>query len=385
MSSDKRLARPAALPGLLLAALLTGCTANQILPTAAASAANQTNPTSGTPTTPTTPVVVPPAPVYHSYGDSITAGATLSSPSLAYPSLIAQAKGFTLANYAVDGAQACDVPTTQIFPNSDNPSAASLPIYTLMIGTNDQDNRGVGDYLPVFNLCHQATIAWLALPADFKVLATAAGVTTTGTGAIETANNWNDWVSTAPGASIAFPITLLSPGAIYIWPRIADGDPGAFTYAVDGAIAGTFTTATKPFMTTASGTNNSLGFLRIPGIAAGRHAVTLTQTSSSGTMRVVAVGSPQAASETLTTVIVSDPPIEELNSTAQCNSAPAVCSAYVTDIQTTVQIFASDGLNVRFIDTHLYMLGTPAEMNDTLHPNPLGQSELATALETVLP
>jgi hypothetical protein len=50
-----------------------------------------------------------------------------------------------------------------------------------------------------------------------------------------------------------------------------------------------------------------------------------------------------------------------------------------------VAIFAGDGLNVQYVDNHSYMHATPAEMNDLLHPNPLGQSELRTAFETAIP
>ena len=107
-------------------------------------------------------------PAYHAYGDSITYGETLPHTSLAYPSLIAGDRKLTLSNYAIPGDQACDLPTHQIFPNSDNPVAGAFPLYTLLIGTNDVDERGAQDYLNVYNLCAQASIAWLALPADLK-------------------------------------------------------------------------------------------------------------------------------------------------------------------------------------------------------------------------
>jgi hypothetical protein len=321
---------------------------------------------------------------YHGYGDSITAGQTLSSPSLAYPALIAQARGFTLADYAISGDQACDIPTSQIFPNSDNPPASGSPLYSLMVGTNDQDDRGA-DYLPVFNLCHQATIAWLALPADLKVLATSSNVTTSGPGAIETTDNWNDWVTGTLNASITFPISLTAPGPIYLWPRIVENDAGTFSYAVDGTVLGTFATYPGISIRTVNGTSDSMGFIRIPGMAAGKHTVTLTQTSTSGTMRIVAIGAPPSATRTLPTVIVTDPPLEGAGSAAECIVNMAICNTYAANVQANAQLFAGDGLAVRYIDNHPYMHGTASEMNDSLHPNALGQSELATALETVVP
>ena len=64
-------------------------------------------------------------------------------------------------------------------------------MYTLLIGTNDVDIKGAGSYETVFILCHQAAISWLAVPAEYKVLANGSGVTTSGTGAINSSNNWN--------------------------------------------------------------------------------------------------------------------------------------------------------------------------------------------------
>ena len=147
---------------------------------------------------------------YRAYGDSITAGYTLSSPAQAYSALIAQDKQFVLSNYALSGDQACDVPTRQIFPNIASTSVSNPPLYSLMIGTNDEDLRG-SDYFPIFALCHQATIAWLALPANLKVLATSNGVVTdgvvtSGTGSIESADNWNSWMTTSSGSSIKFSV-----------------------------------------------------------------------------------------------------------------------------------------------------------------------------------
>jgi hypothetical protein len=328
------------------------------------------------------------AQAYHAYGDSITYGSTLSSTALAYPSLIAGDRQRALANYAIPGDMACDVPTRQIFPNNDNPTTGAFPLYTLMIGTNDEDLRGANGYLiPVFNLCQQASIAWLALPANLKVLATAAGVVTGGPGSINTAHNFNAWATATLNSSIAFPIALAAPGPIYAWVRIADGDPGVFSYAVDGAVLGSMPTATAPFIATQNGSTESIGFLRLPGIAAGSHTVTFTQTSSAGTMQIVAIGAPPApppaAQPSLPTVIVGDPPLQL--AVNDCVSGPTVCVAYPPDIQANVALFAGDGLNVIYAENHTYMFATPSEMDDALHPNALGQSELRNAFEAVIP
>jgi lysophospholipase L1-like esterase len=54
---------------------------------------------------------------------------------------------------------------------------------------------------------------------------------------------------------------------------------------------------------------------------------------------------------------------------------------YIRDIDADVRQFSADGLDVRLFDTRMYMFGTAAEMNDTLHPNALGQIELSHAVE----
>jgi hypothetical protein len=138
-------------------------------------------------------------------------------------------------------------------------------------------------------------------------------------------------------------------------------------------------------MSTQNGTTESIGFLRLPGIAAGAHTVTFTQTSSTGTMQIVAIGTPPGVKRSLPTVIVGDLPNQEAIPGDECVLYPANCSAYPPDIQANVALFAGDGLNVIYSENHTYMFGTFAEMNDQLHPNPLGQSELRYAFEAVIP
>jgi lysophospholipase L1-like esterase len=59
------------------------------------------------------------------------------------------------------------------------------------------------------------------------------------------------------------------------------------------------------------------------------------------------------------------------------------CQDYTQDIETDINLFTGDGLDIRLFDTRIYMHGTSAEMSDTLHPNALGQMELSQAVEAV--
>jgi len=217
------------------------------------------------------------------------------------------------------------------------------------------------------------------------VLASSSGVVTNGTGVIETTNNWNSLMTSTLNSSISIPITLASEGPIYIWPRIADNDFGTFSYAIDGTVIGVFNTTPGDAIYTSNGIRNSLGFIRIPGVSAGTHTVSFTQTSSVGTMRIVAIGSLPTTNEMLPLVLVGDPPLQLVMPDAACDTTPSQCEDYLLQIQADVAIFAGDRLNVQFVDNHPYMHATDAEMNDYLHPNPLGHSELRTAFETAIP
>ncbi|MGF7180815.1 hypothetical protein [Tunturiibacter psychrotolerans] len=325
---------------------------------------------------------------YRAYGDSITHGFTLDDPATqSYPNLVAKYEHVTLANNALSANQACDVPTLQIFPNQDSPTLATHPTYSLLIGTNDVTFKGVGPYEAVFELCHQATISWFALPAESKVLAGGTvGVTTTGPGAIDTTNNWNSWTTGGLGSTVSFAITTSYAGPIYAWPRIDDDNPATYSYSVDGVVVGTGSVQTTPrIATSAAHTTNSLSFLRLPSVRAGKHVVTFTQTSAGANgVSVVGIGTPTGPSaNSLPTVLVGTIPFHIQNPTDPCNFPKGTCQVYIEDIEADVNLFSADGLNVRLFDTRKYMFGTPAEMNDMLHPNRLGQMELSRSVEAL--
>lgn len=371
------------LPSLVLrccgTALILGCVSSFLLGCAAGAAS-----------TPASPVPIPPQTFVtsHAYGASITYGETLANPTKqAYPYLVAVDRSLTVTDYAIPGDQACDLPTRQIFPNSDSPALAAPPLYTMLVGTNDVDVEGTGPYEAIYNLCQQAIITWLGIPVEFKVLAgSPTGVTTSGGGAIDTTNNWNSWTTAAKGSSITFAITTTKAGPIYAWPRIDDNNPGTYSYSLDGAALGTGTTQTTPRLVTQNGSSNSLGLLRIPGVPAGKHTLTFTQTSAAANgFSIVGVGAPQTpTSGYLPTVLVGTITFQlPGNPNFLCSKNDAPCQQYNLDIAANVNLLAGDGLNVRLFDTRKFMFGTAAEMNDTLHPNAFGQVELSHAVESV--
>ena len=331
----------------------------------------------------TTPTPTNPseAPVYyHAYGDSITVGYGLVSPTTAgYPYLLSQAENLALSDNAISGDQACDVPTRQVFPNADNPTTAVPSLYTLLISTNDADVKGSGPYESVFNLCHQAVLAWLGTPTESKIAASAAVVS--GPAHVDPFQNFNSVTTDALGSSLTFSFSRSSAGPVYLWYRIVDGNPGAFSYALDGQSSGTLSTGTFPLISTYNLTTTSLALLRIPAVPAGSHSLTLTQTTAgyggSGFVgmavppAVRAAGSPR--------VLVGTTPLQ-LAGNSPCGITPSICLAYVADITANVHLLAGDGLDIELFDSRKYMTGTTADLVDQLHPNPLGHKEIVHAI-----
>jgi hypothetical protein len=328
------------------------------------------------------------ADVYHAFGDSITYGATLSDPATqAYPALVQAYEGIATDNFskfARSGDQACDIPTQQIFPNSDDPATSPHHVSSVLIGTNDADVKGVGAYESVFLLCHQAAIAWLAIPASKKILASSSAVTAIGSGALDASNHWNAWVTEARGASVSFRITSTQIGPIYAWVRISDTSPATYSYALDGMMMGSAAAQTTPHIATQNGTSDSLSLLRLANVPAGTHTVTFTQTNNgSSGVGVLGIAVPSGtATGQMPTVLVGTVPYQLRGGTGPCSYNDAPCQQYIADIEADVNLFAGDGLDVRLFDTRKYMLGTTNEMADSLHPNSLGQIELSHAVES---
>ena len=371
-----RIAKLAPYTSLLALLTLAGCSTNVT--------SNSKSSGSGTVSPP------PNVPItqYYAYGDSITAGFLLAVPGTQdYPALVAAKENVPLTNRAFNGEMACDLPTSQIFPSGDSPALSPHIASSVLIGTNDVDVKGDGAYEAVFMLCHQATLSWLGVPVEYKVLANGSGMKTTGLGAIDTTNHWNAWTTGGQGSTVSFTIVTTASGPIYAWPIIDDTNSSTYTYSLDGVMKGTGTTQTTPAIATVNGVTSSLGFIRISPVAAGTHVVTFTQTSA-GTngVSVVGIGAPNGSpSGALPTVFAGTVPYQYPGpSGGPCTAATyEPCQNYTEDIETDINLLTGDGLDIRLFDTRMYMHGTAAEMVDALHPNALGHMELSQAVEAV--
>jgi hypothetical protein len=322
---------------------------------------------------------------YHAYGDSITAGHTLPDPvTQAYPALVSVDEDVQLTNYAIGSSEACDVPATQIFAHEDSPSLAVHAMYSVLVGSSDVILAGAGAHEQVFIICDKAILSWLAVPAEYKVLATSLAVTTTGPGAIDPSDHWNSWTTAGLGSTVSFPITTTVSGPIYLWPRISDDKPTTYKYSLDGVVAGTGNTQTSPLIATPNGTTTSLGFIRLGTVPAGQHVIEFTQTSAGASgVSVVGIGTPMgSAPGTMPTVLVGTVPYQY--DTGHCTVASdEPCLDYTQDVEADMSIFLADRLDLRLFDTRKYMFATAAEMDDNYHPSVLGQTELSHAAESI--
>jgi lysophospholipase L1-like esterase len=373
------IAKLAPYTSLLALLTLAGCSNNATLNSKGSSSS------SGSSTVSTPDVAIT---RYYAYGDSITAGYLLASPGTQdYPALVASKENVPANNRAFSGEMACDLPPSQIFYSGDSPALSPHIASSVLIGTNDVDIKGVGAYEAVFTLCHEATLSWLGVPVEYKVLANGSGMKTYGPGAIDTTNHWNAWTTGGKGSTVSFTIITPTTGPIYAWPIIDDTNSSTYTYSLDGVVKGTGTTKTTPAIATQNGVTNSLGFIRFSPVAAGTHVITFTQTSEGADgVSVVGIGAPDGSpSGALPTVFAGTIPYQYPGpSGGPCTAATdQPCQEYIQDIQADVSLFTSDGLDIRVFDTRLYMLGTAAEMTDALHPNVLGQMKLSQSLEAV--
>ena len=321
--------------------------------------------------------------VLTTFGDSIVAGTGASSTATDQAQLTANAMGAYLNNYALGGDQACDVFTRQIWPNHVSTTVDSSAVYELGVGTNDVDVKGTGPYEAVFESCHQAAMAWLGVPREYKVLGGDAGVTATGA--------WSATVDTtdasafgglhASGAgTVTFPVTSYG-NPVYVWYTMQDNVAGAnFTYSLDGgAQSAAYYTSPTPAIATQNGSTYSVGLIRIPA-AAGAHSVMLTTTT--GSVIVQGVGTmPSKAYAGHAVIAVSDVPNQLAGSAL---STPQQIAQYTSDISTDAALLDADGADVRVVHTEQYMMATAAEMYNNLHPNDFGYTHMASAYKAVL-
>lgn len=320
------------------------------------------------------------------YGDSITAGVGATTQPQAFADLLqTDMAAAPLNNFGDSGAFACDVTTLELLQNNVGGTwtipTARAPITTLMIGTNDANTKGVGSYeTNVYKPCHQATIAWAAIPATSKVLASSAGCVQTGTWASDsTYAAGNAIKSTTNGSTLSCSITT-NGGVLYAWYGLADTYTGTFTYSLDGGAAVSVNSFTSPAIAGLGTTGTAL--IRLTGVASGSHTLAFTVTSATGAnaaVSIIGVGTTPSAQQWFGAPAVYVAGVLQ----QQNNAAAAATAAYNADAQADVTLLQGDGLNVRFVDVRSYV-NSATQMANTLHPNDSGHSSIRDAFEAVI-
>jgi hypothetical protein len=291
-----------------------------------------------------TPILGAAIPAYLALGASIAYGAQLEdSLHDRYPALYAASLGLTLTDLSVSGYTACSVLSLEILPNHVGPTQASAPLVSLEVGTSDAGARGLASFETVESLCDQANLAWLAIPREYKVLASSPQVTLPSSSWSYTGSLSDGTVQTAfnnTGSGTAtLPITT-SGGPIYLWYLLQPLDPTNFAVSIDGTVAQTVDSP-APGVFEATGTGG-FALLRLP-IASGPHSVTVT--ALGGTVGVLGVATPP--------------------SPGAASVHPIVLAADIGSLDTNVALLASDGLDIRRVPTHAFL-------TDADYPNPLG-------------
>jgi len=315
---------------------------------------------------------------YYVYGDSISAGGAVVTPSNAYDARIASFLGIASSTRrSFSGDQTCAW-SARILALDSPGTLAQQPLRTLLYGSNDANAKGAGPYENVFKPCHQAAIAWLTIPQAFKVMGPTA--TATGTCAADTTYTPTNGEScTANGSTLTFSSAITTTGKpLYIWYRSIDSDTGTWTYAVDSGTAVAVSTASTPAIAAANSITTGIMLIRVP-VSAGTHSVVFTQTNS-GTMAILGIGTPSSNTATGANpyLVVGELP-NQYNGNIQ-----AAVNAYRADTDADVALLAGDGLAAILAPTGSYVQMTAAAGDsnfptDSIHPSDLGHAELAAA------
>ncbi len=316
---------------------------------------------------------------HRAFGDSITYGAGATVPANQYTNLLAAGEGTVMTDRGIPGALACDMGDLQIFAN-ENPAATANPIYTVLIGTNDANTKGTGSYEAVFNTCHQAALAWLAIPRSTKVLGQDAACVASGTWVNDDTYQTGIGIkSTTIASALACTITTTG-GNLYAWYRIIDSNGGTFTYSLDGGTAVSATASTTPAIAAQNGGTQGVALIRIPGVASGSHTLTFTVTSATNAGNVVSilgVGTVSGLRQFQAPRVFVGGVVRQASDTKASTTA-----AYDADAKANVTLLASDGLFVKFVDVRAY-INIATDMFDGLHPNDTGHGHLRDAFAAV--
>jgi len=316
-----------------------------------------------------------PVSAYTAVGDSITAGAFLSTPDTqAYPAVVAIARRWVLNNYGIPADMACDLFPRQIIPHRVAFTSTPGQVYSILIGTNDSAIYGIGPYQTVYGECQLAAMIWLATRPEDKVIP--GDTTVTATGACSGSSSDTAFLCSGDG-SLDFGTFSTTGNPVYLWYKVSDTSSAneSFSVIVDGSST---KVSLKPTISvaTVNGSTSSVYLLRLP-VLAGQHRLQVQTTTNAS---ILAVASNRANKPVV--VAVGDVPNQTVDT---IYTSVATQLAYIQISRQNVATAISDGLDVRAVNDRDYMLATRAEMIDNVHPNAFGHIHLAQAFASQLP
>jgi hypothetical protein len=306
--------------------------------------------------------------VLKAYGDSITKGDAVANP---FPSLIGTNKGWSVTNYGINGAQTHDV---------------AKPLYGSTIG--DYDNvtvacginnmrvsGGSATLLKYFQESHAALLAFAAIPNSKKIMATDARISYTGT--------WSSNDTYANGVSNRFSITqndtasfTITGSVLYIGLTMVETKTGEVKVTVDGVDKGIYSCAAAG-ITTPLGQSFGPKLIRIALPQSGRHEVTLTITSATGSNNNVfldwVAGNDQAAGPK---VYVGNVTFMAAAGYAFYGGSDALTKTYNRVIYENAALLANDGLRIFTVDSNS-VIDPLTDLADNLHPTQAGYIKIA--------
>jgi hypothetical protein len=289
-------------------------------------------------------------------------------------------------NLCRSGDEAEDMARMWVYPYT-QPSRGQGQLYTMMIGTNDMLQCGpVAPCVEDWKESTGASLAWLAIPKEDKILATQM-TQSSGTWTQDSALSMGESTTTG-GSTLSFNVTQSVAGrSLYLGYRVFAPwlvQNGTATVSVDGVVQGSMTSLpyTGLWIATSNGVQDTVFLETVPLGDVGTHTVTVQLTSGDGTFfSLLWAGVPSQDYATVAAaprVVVGYVP----------NSTNATWNAgfanYNAVLPTLVQSMTNDGMYITIAPT-ANVLNPATDFNpDGLHPNDGGHVKLAAAFMSVM-
>ena len=281
---------------------------------------------------------------------------------------------------------AADMTRVFVYPNA-NPGPGANPIYLVYIGNNDHANYGKTldeNHRRMFQEVDLASIAWLAIPSNFKIMGDSPVIKRTGAWTPDgTIPHVSALQSSSAGSTLAFQIQTGT--GLYIGWRIIDGNGGAASVEIDGRTVGKLLGAAPAGieLKTFNKTTDTIAVNRF-GVAPGKHTVKITLASATDPKNIFSFV--WAGSYVKSDDYSAPPPPRVLVAGVIRligNAFPFASETIDKWVHEVVDETKADGLNVVFVPVRDYVNAT-SDMLDAQHPNAIGHQHLFEAFQKAL-